>query len=265
MLTKSIIINSILNRFDLHLSRITEKKEIYEFWEMLRPSENGFELIRAGSEADGGYLVPNDLIGISKIISGGCDTDWSFEKFFLEKYQIESIIIDRIAKIPRDLSPRIEYIDAWLGEGNSTEFVSLVSILDKIAEAKENELLLKLDIEGAEFSELNRIAENDLKKFRILVIEFHGLDRIVNREFYSSVVSPVFRKIVKNFDLVHSHANNCCGAIKIHGLLIPRVMELTFHNRSRRLDPLKPRKIPHQLDAPNDPTKLDINWTARIV
>jgi hypothetical protein len=221
--------------------------------------------MRAGSKGDGGYLIPNDLHGISRIISGGCDSAWSFEKFFLEQYNVNSIIVDRIDKKPQDLSPKIEYIDAWLGEGDDRTLVSLASILNGLERTSEPELLLQLDIEGAEFSELQRIPEEELRRFRIIVIEFHGLDRVVNREFYKSVISPVFKKILKDFDLVHSHANNCCGAISIHGVRIPKVLELTFHNNSRRNGSLKKRRVPHQLDVPNDSTKADIEWADKIV
>jgi hypothetical protein len=231
---------------------------------MLKPFDNGFELIRAGSEGDGGYLIPNDLHGISRVISGGCDSAWSFEKFFLERYNVNSIIVDRIDKKPKDLSPRVEYIDAWFGEGDDQTFVSLSSILKNLERTPEPELLLQLDIEGAEFFELQRIPVEELRRFRIIVLEFHGLDLVVNRQFYKSVISPVFAKLLKDFDLVHSHANNCCGTLSIHGVKIPRVLELTFHNKTRRNASLKERRIPHSLDVANDPTKADINWTDKI-
>ena len=65
---------------------------------MLIPIDDGFELVRAGSNLDGGYLVPDDFIGVSKIIPGGCYADWSFEKFFLNNYNVESIIMDKVEK-----------------------------------------------------------------------------------------------------------------------------------------------------------------------
>ncbi|CAN1484201.1 hypothetical protein MCERE3_00026 [Candidatus Nanopelagicaceae bacterium] len=262
-MAKSELVNKLLNKFELQLNKTTPRETLLEFRKMLTPVDNGFELIRAGSESDGGYLVPDDLKGMSKIISGGCDSAWSFEKFFLEQYDVESIIVDRISKKPIDLSPRIEYVDAWFGEGDNFAFVSLASILNGLEKTSEPELLLQLDIEGAEFSEVQRIPEEELKRFRILVIEFHGLDRAINREFHKSVILPVFKKILKDFDLVHSHANNCCGAISIHGVNFPRVLELTFHNKSRREGSLKVRTIPNQLDVPNDPSKADLKWAGK--
>jgi hypothetical protein len=226
----------------------------------LTPVDNGYELIRAGSISDGGYLVPNDFGGISKLISGGCDAEWSFEKFFLDSHNIESIIVDRIEKKPENLSPRVEFIDAWIGEGEKERFISLTSLLENLPRSSAPDLILQLDIEGAEFSELLRISQNDLKRFRIIVVEFHGLERVINREYFKSVISPVFEKMLRDFDLVHSHANNCCGAFSLHEVTIPRVIELTFHNISRRSSILKKRQIPHELDMPNDSTKRDVKW-----
>jgi hypothetical protein len=120
---------------------------------------------------------------------------------------------------------------------------------------------MQLDIEGAEFTELLRIPVKDLLKFRILVVEFHGLERITNSEFFKGVISPVFERITNNFDVVHSHANNCCGAIDIQGEIIPRVLEVTFHQKSRSLGLKGERRIPHALDVPNEPRKDDVIWT----
>ncbi len=265
VISKADLVNRLLYKFGFQISKTTSRSSILDFRKMLIPVDNGFELIRAGSNSDGGYLVPNDFIGISKLISGGCDAEWSFEKFFLDNHNVESIIVDRIEKKPTKLSPRVEYIDAWIGEGANQGFISLASILENLPRNREPDLILQLDIEGAEFSELQRITENDLKRFRIVIVEFHGLERAINREYFKSVISPVFRKMLKHFDLVHSHANNCCGAISVYGVTIPRVMELTFHSVSRRSDTCKNRQIPHELDVPNDPSKPDVNWARKGV
>ncbi len=258
-------INQTLSKLGFHFSRTTSPPDIHKLRKILNPVDNGFDLIRAGSQADGGYLVPDDFRGLTRLISGGSDESWSFEKFFLDHYQLEITIVDRISKKPKDLDPAVNYVDAWIGDDAEDNFVSLSSIINERSKSSESDLVLQLDIEGAEFLEILKLSSDELGRFRIIVIEFHGLERALNREFFRTVISPTFKKLTDNFDVVHSHANNCCGAIHVHGVVIPRVLEITFHNKNRSTGPRLNREFPNVLDVRNDPEKQDLIWADKNV
>ena len=49
-----------------------------------------------------------------------------------------------------------------------------------------------------------------VQRFRIIVIEFHGLDAIFVGRGYE-YIHDAFSKLLKFFDVVHIHPNNCCG------------------------------------------------------
>lgn len=253
-------INQTLSKLGFQLSKTTTPIEIHNFRKILSPVDNGFELIRAGSQADGGYLVPKDFGDLTRLISGGCDESWSFEKFFLDSYQIDVIIVDRISKKPKDLDPAVNYVDAWIGDDTQETYVSLSSIINERPNSGESDLVMQLDIEGAEFLEILKLSLEDLGRFRIIVIEFHGLERVLNREFFRYVISPTFKKLTDHFDVVHAHANNCCGVIQVHGVAIPRVLEVTFHNKNRASGPRLYREFPNVLDVRNVPEKQDVIW-----
>jgi hypothetical protein len=51
----------------------------------LYPVKTNFELVRIGGNNDGGYLIPNDLEGITACFSPGVDVTASFEKDLLER------------------------------------------------------------------------------------------------------------------------------------------------------------------------------------
>ena len=259
------LLNLTFSKLGLHLSRTTPPTEIHKFRRILTPVDNGFDLIRAGSPTDGGYLVPNDFGGLTRLISGGSDESWSFEKFFLDLYQTEVTIVDRISKKPKDLDPVVNYVDAWIGDDAEDTYVSLSSIINGRSKSGESDLLLQLDIEGAEFLEILKLSLEELCRFRIIVIEFHGLERVLNREFFRSIIAPAFKKLTDNFDVVHSHANNCCGAIQAHGVVIPRVLEVTFHNKNRSSGPRLKREFPNALDVRNNPEKQDVIWADKNV
>ncbi len=142
---------------------------------------------------------------------------------------------------------------------------SLTSILENLRRSEEPDLILQLDNECAEFSELQRISETGLKRFRIVVVEFNGLERAISQEFFKSVISEIFKKLLRNFNAVYSHTNNCCGALTIHGVAGPRIMEINFHSVSPRSGTCKEPRIPHKLDVPKIPNKRDLDWFAKSV
>ena len=45
----------------------------------------------------------------------------------------------------------------------------------------KGDLLLQMDVEGAEYPILHEVSEETLAKFRIMIIEFHYVDRIFDR------------------------------------------------------------------------------------
>jgi hypothetical protein len=74
-----------------------------------------------------------------------------------------------------------------------------------------------------------------LKRFRIIVVEFHSLDKILDPDVFHGVFQPLFAKLDAPFVCVHAHPNNCCGDVKIpdSDLNLPLVHELTFLRRDR--------------------------------
>lgn len=237
-------------------------KEIQELFLQLRPYSNGYPLIRIGEDGDGGYLVPNDLSGIDGCFSAGSDKIMHFEKHLAFEYGIKSYILDKIEKKPKDLTDLQEFRDGWLGTENNDETVTLESWLSEVTLDNSNELLLQMDIEGAEYQTLMCTPSNVLEKFRIIVTEFHSLNNFIDYNGFQNLYKPVFYKLLEGFDVVHFHANNCCGNWQVLDFEIPRVVEVTFHRKDRRLQPLQPTVTPNLLDQKNvaEMPDIQINW-----
>ena len=89
--------------------------------------------------------------------------------------------------------------------------------------------ILKLDIEGAEYSVLNSL--NDLDKFNAITVEFHNLYKISEDNFWKNFKS-ILIKLKKYHEVVFIAPNNCCGYTILGGFPIPNVMEITFAKRS---------------------------------
>jgi hypothetical protein len=108
-----------------------------------------------------------------------------------------------------------------------------------------------MDIEGCEYEILLDIEKNVIKKFKILVIEFHDFYNLASNAGADLFLS-VFNKILENFYICHIHPNNCCGYVNINKILIPQVMEFTFINKNvvNKINKLK-HNLPHNLDIKN--------------
>lgn len=56
-----------------------------------------------------------------------------------------------------------------------------------------NDLMLQMDIEGSEYEVLLDLDDDLLRRFRIMVIEFHDLDELFNK-FSFKLINLVFKK-----------------------------------------------------------------------
>jgi hypothetical protein len=117
------------------------------------------------------------------------------------------------------------------------------------------DLLLQIDIEGAEYRNLLATPPEVLRRFRIIVIELHDLIRLTDLAIFDTVLAPFLTLLDKDFICVHAHPNNCCGEITLPGIAvnIPRVHELTFLRRDRftapGAGPLITPVLPNPLDV----------------
>ncbi len=89
-----------------------------------------------------------------------------------------------------------------------------------------------------------------MKRFRIIVAEFHTMDQLWNASFFN-LASRAFEKILQTHDCVHLHPNNHSGSITREGMAIPEVMEMTFLRRDRMKSSELVESLPHPLDQSN--------------
>jgi len=226
----------------------------------LYPVETNFELIRIGSENDGGYLIPNDLENIEICFSPGTSDNCSFELDLAENYGITSYMCDWSVNNSPIIHNKLNFLKKYLGVINDNKYIRLENWFESIMPQKE--CILQMDIEGSEYNVILDTKDEILSKFRIIIIEFHNLDMLFN-EFSNKIISAVFEKILNNFRVVHIHPNNCSPSFKYKGIEIPPVMEFTFLNINRIDSFERSSKFPHKLDSDNTDKKtikLPGNW-----
>ena len=208
-------------------------------------------LIRVGPKKDGGYIIDKRIIGKSKtLITFGLNDDWEFEKDFLKKNGDTSIVaydhtVDnefwikrfkkdflallllkklRLAKI-LDIfkyidykyffrKNRIHYKKKIVSKKKNNTEISISKILNNY----ENNIILKIDIEGDEYKIFKDIKKNS-KKILFLILELHDIDKNILK----------IKNFLKKLDLkiIHIHGNNYGGVDKKGN---PKVIELSLLN-----------------------------------
>ena len=128
----------------------------------------------------------------------------------------------------------------------------------KIDYEQTTDLILQVDIEGDEYDVLTSIDLNTLRKFRIILIEFHNLHYLFD-EFFFQKIFKVFKLISENYYCSHIHPNNDVDFIsKNQDLVIPPVLEFSFLRKDRAKVISNNLEFPNKLDNPNNPNKRDI-------
>jgi hypothetical protein len=205
-----------------------------EIKEYLRVCEIKAPLVRMGSTNDGGYVMAEQSLSGSFLISGGIETNNDFE-IALAAQGASGVEIDFSISAPPIQHPRLSFLPLKIvgasesGPG-AIRIESLIS--DHIQGAfRENSMnILKLDIEGSEWDALN--TNVDFSLFSQILLELHYFNRLVEEDFLATAVK-VLREINKTHVAVFLSGNNCCGYSILGGHALPNVMEVTFVSREK--------------------------------
>ena len=138
----------------------------------------------------------------------------------------------------------------WTATSTSTTTMTMDVWVERSIGGSSGDLLLQMDIEGAEFETLLNTSSELLERFRIMVIEFHYLHQLWNKPWFI-LVSRVFQKLLSSHSVVHIHPNNCCGSLKSGGFELPRVAEFTFYRNDMFTERRFCDRFPHPLDCDN--------------
>ena len=236
------------------ISRTTDFNNLSEFFSSIKPISTSHGLIRIGGEADGGYLIPNDLEGIQACFSPGVSDVVDFE-YDLATKGIKCVLADYSIDAPPKQNKLFQFEKKYLGTTEDLVYTTLESLVKRNA-PNQSELILQMDIEGGEYSVIFNTSCETLRKFRILVIEFHELDSLFDR-FGFILIDLTFEKLLKDFDIVHIHPNNCTKPIIYGKYEIPPYLEFTFLRKDRISSRQPALTFPHQLDRKNVPYKED--------
>lgn len=254
-------ISSLLSKYLLSRGVFTTQRtnlqDLKDFFKITYPSKLEVENIRIGGENDGGYIIPNDFAGIKYCFSPGVGNLFNFERD-LTKKSIKCFLADYSVDFKTD-NELIDFDKKFIGPVTKDKFISLKDwICSKIDYENNNDLILQLDVEGDEYDIINSIDENTLKKFRIILVEFHQLHYLFDSFLFKKIKSA-FSILNKFFYCTHIHPNNNPEIIVKQGnIVIPPVLEFSFLRRDRSRITEGKLHFPSDLDQPNNKNKLDL-------
>lgn len=124
--------------------------------------------IRIGRDHDGGYVIIDGL-SYDLLIGCGISNDISFEEVFIERFDVDCFAFDgTINKLPGK-NPRIRFIKKNISNKNNKKETNLHELINQA-----NDIFLKMDIEGGEYSWISSLSYSQLNKIKQIVIEFHA-------------------------------------------------------------------------------------------
>lgn len=224
----------------------------------LRMQDTELGKVRVGNRGDGGYVIPNDLAGIKGVVSIGIGREVSFDKHFADM-GVKVFQYDHTVESPPIIHNNFLFNKIGWGSQDSNSFITLSKILENNG-LDEGDLILKLDVENAEWDALLDVQPDLLKRFRIVTCELHYFDRLEDISVFSKV-NRVISLLTANHKVVHIHPNNCCGTVLVAGVVLPKLIGFSFLRNDRALFDPSHKSIPSSLDYPNVQSKAEIVLT----
>ena len=230
MLKKQLI--EKLNLLEQNLKNIKEStlqyktnNNIYNI--IFSMSVEGHKKIRIGQKADGGYILLDDLKNIKIAYSFGISREISFDKELADR-KIDVYMYDHtINRLPFENS-RFHWKKIGLSGiiSNKTNLKTLPELLKENGHSKENDILLKIDIESHEWEVFQNLPTNIIKQFKYIVGEFH-ISKRKKFNYYN-----ILEKIQLTHQIFHLHCNNCGTIIDLDGYKICNLLEISFIKKS---------------------------------
>lgn len=216
-----------------------------------------YKKIRVGRDHDGGYIMLDRFEGVKAAYSLGINDDVSWDEDIARRgipvFQYDHTIADVPVSHPLFHWSKIGIEGIKSGDASLD---TLANIIDNNGHGNNQDLILKCDIEGDEWSMLANASQNLLSQFSQIVVEFHFTGNFYN-ETYMELLSAAIRNITHSHKVLHVHANNCSPYLIIGGIPLPCALELTLvRSDGLRLE-LSSEVFPSELDMPNSPNTID--------
>jgi hypothetical protein len=142
--------------------------------------------------------------------------------------------------------------------GEDTNLKTFEEILTANGHMTNNNIILKIDVEGAEWEAFSKTSGEIIENFAQIAVEFHGVNNVYDENKFNTMLS-VFEKLNTTHQVVHVHANNYGSIEIIGGVPLPNTFEVTYLRKRDNQFSSNHKCYPLQnLDMPNNPSIADL-------
>ena len=241
----------------------SSRDQVLDLLKLIRPVASPKPMIRLGPDGDGGYLVPDDVDEIKACFSPGVSDEAGFELSFAHR-GVPCFLADASVQEAPVKHENIFFEPMFLGP--ISDLKRFVSLEDWVTQKSidSGDLVLQMDIEGAEYEVLSGAPRELLKRFRLIAIELHHLEFILTNRFSALGFEAFIRRLLEDFEVVHIHPNNNRRPVFHKGIEIPPVIEMTLlrKNRFAGTRSSEPVSLPHPLDSDNSPRRKHLKFSS---
>lgn len=145
--------------------------------QQLRPLGTGVERIHVGPAGDGGYLLPDDLLGVEACFSPGVDTQISVDLEIANRGLRVHLANASLAE-PTDLARSVSFAPKATGLINDQQAITLDKWVNQAGENGAHDMTSPINIESVEHGVLASTTSSPPQRFRNIIIEFHFFEQL---------------------------------------------------------------------------------------
>lgn len=208
--------------------------------------------VRVGGPNDGGYVMANRHHNCETVYSIGVGPDASWD---LEMAGYGAIVhqYDHTVNCSPANHPNLRFHQLGIGPDlANSDLITLEEMLSRNGDLGRSAMILKMDVEGAEWPVLKGLSSALMWRFSQIIIEFHSLERLREPSFRRDA-EKIWSKLLETHRPIHVHGNNFSLFKLLHGVPIPDVIEVTFCHASQFDFSPSTSLFPTELDAPCNP------------
>ncbi len=261
----------VIDQMDLCTRMVMQQKDLLKKWEEARHVRNirrhfpimdiddpDLHYVRIGRQFDGGYIMVDDFSNVKTIYSCGICDDVSWDMDMAERTGADIFMYDHtIDALPAN-HPKFHFFKTGIAgeyDADHPELETLPRLIERNGHSDDRNMILKIDIEGAEYLTFAEMDHNTLTRFSQIVTELH----FIAQPDMESTICFVLEKLNATHQAVHIHANNNASFLFHRGKILPMTLEVTYIRKDRCQFKESTRFFPTELDMPNCPAAPDIS------
>lgn len=189
-----------------------------------------YGLTRVGGIYDGGYVMLDDFSNVSVAYSFGISDEITWEYDMALKNINVHMYDPYINALPYN-HPKFSFRREGIGAVDDVEnrLYCIQTLLKNNNDLDECSLILKMDVEGAEYSFFDSVSNVVLSKFKQMTFELHNL---LSDEKKNEIIS-ILTRISETHQAIWVHANNSSKVVRTSsGEVMPDVLEITYVRKS---------------------------------